>query len=268
VPEGGDDQVMAIADAMEMRGGGPVIFAREEVGEMEKRPHTLLHVVGAANNANRQRVQSALAYAEAHGLEQPIVATVDSLRVLRDKEREVVREFAPEATNELELFVDSAIHQGFEPAAADNRYGVRILPDGSSYLKMRHPNGAQLVVMAPAKHMKADGKKQSGVYNAYHAFTQHPEVVGEDFRLAGSNVIHVTSSHYGAMAAMNNLNAAHELRTSVGSFRVIGDNQPARTPQAHLIEIGMTTNALDGAMGDPRLAAALDLGTESGTPEL
>lgn len=258
VPEGADEQVMTLADELQMRGGGPVVYAREEVGEMKPLPDTLLQVVGAANNANRQRLQSALAYAEAHGLEQPIVATVDPSRILREKERDVVREFAPEATNELELFVDSAIDQGFEPVAEDNRYGVRFLPDGSSYLTMSHPDGAQMVVLAPARHLKADGTKQTGVYNAYHALLEHPEVVSEDFQLPGSNVIHVTSSHYGPMGAMNNLNAVHELRTSLDSFRVIGDNQPARTPQAHLIEIGLTTSALDEAMADPRLAAAFN----------
>ncbi len=256
VPEGADEPVMDIADRLQMRGGGSIVFAREEIGEMEKQPRTLLQVVGAANRANIERTKSALAYAEAHGLEGPMLATVNPRRVLKDREREVVKEFAPEATNELELFVDSAIDQGFI-APEGNRYGVRYLPDGSTYMMMEHPSGLTMVVLAPASHVGEDGANKSGVYNAYRALSLHPEVVSDDFRLEDSNVIHVTSSHYGPMAVMNNLRAVDDLRTSVESFRVIGDNKPGRTSQAHLIEIGMTTNALDAAMSNPRIADGL-----------
>lgn len=256
VPEGAEPQVMDLADRLQMRGGGPVIFAREEIAEMAHERRTLLQVTGAANNANRQRVESALAYVEVHGLEQPIVATVNPLRVLKEKERETVAEFAPEATNELELFVDSAIDKGFT-APADNRYGVRYLPDGSSYLTLHHPNGAKLIVLAPTQQVRADGTKQTGVFNAYKALAGKPEIAGGELQLEGNHIIHVTSSHYGSMAAMNNLRAVDELRTSVASFRVIGDNQPARSAQAHLIEVGMTANALNEAMSSPRIAPAL-----------
>ncbi len=257
VPEGAESDVMGLSDKLQMRGGGPVIFAREEVAHLQHLPNTLLNVVGAANNANKERIETALSYVEAHGLEeQPIVATVDPRRVLSSKERETVAGFAPEATNELELFVDSAIVKGFEPLSG-NRYGVRFLPDGSAFLRMRHPSGASMVVLATTPALRSDGSKQTGVFNAYQALVNNPGVVGDEFGLAGSNIIHVTSTHYGTMAVMNNLRAVDDLRESIGSFRVIGDNQAARTAQAHLIEVGLTVSVLQEAMSNPRIADSL-----------
>jgi hypothetical protein len=197
-----------------------------------------------------------LSYVEANGVEQPIVATVDPFRILKDPERQKVSDFAPEATNELELFVDSAISNGF--ASSDqNRYGVRFLPDHSSYLEMFHENGTKLVVLAPPQQTRADGSKQSGVYNGYNSLIKNPQIVSEDFSLSGSGVIQITSSHYGPMAVMNNLRAVDDLRVTLNSYRVIGDNQTSRTAQAHLIEIGLTANALLEAVGNPRIAEAL-----------
>lgn len=261
VPEGADSAVMDLGDRLQLRGGGPIIFAREEVSRMVHLPNTLLHVKGGARNAMRERLDSALAYHEVYGNpEQPIVATVDPSRLLGEGELVAVARFAPEAVNELELFVDSAIDRGFV-GSTDNRYGVRSLPDGSSYLRMHHQNGAQLLVLAPRPAQRADGSKQSGVFNDYHALINHPGLVGSSFKLEGSNVIQVTSSHYGSMAVMNNLRAVHDLRhelpAGIESFRVVGDNQAVRTVQAHLIEIGYTTQALMEAVQDPHLRAAL-----------
>jgi hypothetical protein len=47
------------------------------------------------------------------------------------------------------------------------------------------------------------------------------------------------------MAALNNLEAVEELGMRIGSFKVIGDNQPGRTAQAHLIEIGNVLGKAD-----------------------
>ncbi|HUD10135.1 MAG TPA: hypothetical protein VMR28_00500 [Candidatus Saccharimonadales bacterium] len=256
VPEGAESEVMNLGDKLQMRGGGPVVFAREEINKMQRLPKTLVKIDGAANNAPFERIKSALAYAEIHGLEQPIVATVNPFRFLKDAEREKIASFAPEAKNELELFVDSGISNGFISSGHD-RYGVRFLPDTTSYLEMQHQNGTRLVVLAPPQALREDGSKQTGVYNGYRSLMNNPQVLGEGFNLADSDVIQVTSSHYGTMAAMNNLMSVSDLDISLGSYRVIGDNQPTRTAQAHLIEIGLTTNALLEAMNNPRLATAL-----------
>ena len=88
VPEGSEPAVMTLADKLHLRGGGPVIFAREEVAQVPLGPNTLLHVSGAANNAPRERLTSALAYLEAHkAAAVPIIATVDPSRTLKDAER-------------------------------------------------------------------------------------------------------------------------------------------------------------------------------------
>lgn len=264
LPVGMEADLMTLADKLQMRGSGPIIYSREHierydrssVEQMQKLPRTLLKIDGAANLANVERIKSALSYVEVHSIEQPIVATVDPFRILKDQERDKVSDFAPDATNELELFVDSAILNGFR-SSEQNRYGVRFLPDRSSYLEMFNENGTKLVVLAPPQQIRADGSKQSGVYNGYNSLINNPKVVSEDFSLAGSDLIQVTSSHYGPMAVMNNFRAVNDLRVTLDSYRVIGDNQVSRTAQAHLIEIGLTANALLEAVANPRFAEAL-----------
>lgn len=261
VPEGADERVMRVADSMQMRGGGPVVYSREQVAQVPVSDGTVLHVVGAANNAPRERVQSALAFIESHNApDARIIATVDASRVLRQAELDKVASFAPNAKNEAELMIDSAVSQGFV-ASADNRYGTRTLQDGSSYTTLRHANGATLILLQPAPHTKDDGTKQTGVFNAYSALLKNPDLLGGDLTLEDSNIVHISSTHYGAMAILNNLRAVHELRFSTEAFHVIGDNQSSRTAQAHLIELGLATDAIDQMLREPTLKTAL-LGTE------
>lgn len=257
VPEGAGDRVMAVADRLQMRGGGPTIFAREEVRQMRFGPNTKIKISAAARNASRQRVRSGLALLEAHpDYDQPIIATANPRRKLREDEHEVVKEFAPEAKNELELFIDSAIAEGFMIPEGE-RYGVRIL-GGDSYKWMHHPNGAKMLVLAPELLEKEDGTKQTGLYNGYQSLLMNgTELLGESFQLEGSDMIYITSTHYGTMAIVNNLVAVHGLRTNLNSFQVLGDNQPARTPQAHLIEVGLTLEGARKATEESVLKAAL-----------
>lgn len=261
VPDGADERVMRVADSLQMRGGGSVVYSRQEATNVPVSDTSVLHVVGAANNAPRERVQSALEFIEAHNApDVRIVATVDPSRVLRQAELDKVAPFAPNAKNEAELMIDSALSQGFE-ASVDNPYGTRTLQDGSSYTTLRHANGATLILLQPATQTKVDGTKQTGVFNAYSALLKNPDLLGGDLTLEDSDIVHISSTHYGAMAILNNLRAVHDLRFSTESFHVIGDNQASRTAQAHLIEIGLATDAIDQMLREPTLKTAL-LGTE------
>lgn len=254
---------MALADAMQMRGGGPVIFERAEAGRVPCTKRTLLKIDGGARNALNERIETALSYVEASGYVLPIVATVDPSRILDDKERAAVASFAPSALNEQELFIDSALSKGFTLDA--QRYGARHLPDGSSYVTMRHAqSGAGLVVLSPHKYPDetTPGKYRNGVYNGYQALIKHgADLPGmSDFVFEGSDMVVVTGTHYGAMSVVNNLYEAHDLRVSVGSYHVIGDNQPesSRKPQAHLIEQGYVIEAIDRKSPQyPAIRAAL-----------
>lgn len=254
VPEGKGQAVMEVADKMQMRGGGLVIFAREEAAQVPVSPRTLIKIDGAARNANRERITTALALSgEIEDYTRPILATVDPTRILRDDERQVVQSFAPNALNEQELFIDSARDKGFE--LDKDGYGARYLPDGSTYVTMTHgQSGRRMVVLAPRKY-----DNQNGVYNGYQALVKHgSELPGmQGFEFNGTDLVAVTSSHYGPMSVMNSLRAAHTLRVDLGSYRVIGDNQPTRKEQAHLIEIGLTLDAAAKAMQDPAIKAAL-----------
>ena len=259
VPEGCGDAVMALADKMQLRGGGPTIFAREEVSRMQLGPRALVRIDGGANKANLERVQTALDLAEAAGYARPILATVDPMRQLKEAERQTVAGFAPEARNEYELFIASAQDKGFVLDQEAHAFGIRYLPDGSSYVAMKHAEkGIPLIVLAPAKIPDATGKHRSGVFNSYHTLVKHgADILGEGFDLNGIDMVAVTSTHYGAMSALNNLRVGHELRLKLGSYRVVGDNQPTRTAQAHLIEIGLTLDAATRAGENAALKAAL-----------
>jgi hypothetical protein len=265
IPEGREPAVMELADKAQMRGGGPVIFSREQAADMVINPKTKFIQVGAANKANCERVKTVLALHEAHrDYSGSVIATVDPQRRLKDSERANVEGFAPEATNELELLIDSALAEGFVASDA-NRYGVRILPDGSMYTKLhypaddKHPNGVSLLVLAPKSYVDATGKPQTGVYNAYRFLSEQggKDLLGADFDFRLSDLVHVTSSHYGPMSIANNLLAVDDLCTTIGSLQVIGDNQAARTPQAHLVEIGLVTDKLGEALSRPALQAVL-----------
>jgi len=179
------------------------------------------------------------------------------LRILQDGERQAVQAFAPDAKNEQQLFVASAKAEGWE-AHPDNIDGSTFLPDGSSYIKMIHQQTArEMFVFAPVRQTDEHGKPQSGVFNAYKSLLVHGQAeLGSG--IEGEDIVHITSTHYGPMAVMNNLLAVHELRTRVGSFQVVGDNQPAtRGPQAHLIEIGKTLDRIDVALQRPALRVGL-----------
>src|SRR5665213_1263884 len=106
LPVGMEADLMTLADKLQMRGSGPIIYSREHierydrssVEQMQKLPRTLLKIDGAANLANVERIKSALSYVEVHSIGQPIVATVDPFRILKDQERDKVSDFAPDAT--------------------------------------------------------------------------------------------------------------------------------------------------------------------------
>ena len=255
IPEGLSEGVWTLADAMQMRGGGPVIFHRGEANRLNVDGDTAVHVIGGANNAPRERIETTLTVMQEKGLTQPLIATVDRSRNLKDKERKVVAAFAPHARNEYELFLDSARDKGFTLDA--DAYGVRSLPDGSFYVTMTHSSGQKMIVFAPKAQVNETGKKRTGLFNAYHMFQLHGQQIGEitdtndqplfpeGFSWQGRDIVHVSGTHYGPMAAMNNLEAVTELGMQIGSFKVIGDNQPGRTDQAHLIEIGNTLGKAD-----------------------
>lgn len=242
VPDGESDRVMGLADEMQMRGGGPLIYAREEVENIDVAYNEVRIISAGANRANRERIRTAMEIARHHDLKYPMVITTDPTRVLREGERNNVASFAPEAGNEHQLVIDSARAEGL--VLDTSLYGMICLPDGSMYQTMTHKEtGERLIVLAPAK--KSNG---SGMYNAYNTLAVHgATILGEsDFVIDGANISHVTSTHYGAMATMNNLVATTRLRLQLGSFKVVGDNQPkTRLAQAHLIEVGLTLNAFD-----------------------
>jgi len=267
VPKGEGPRLMAVADALQMRGGGPTIFAREEVALVPHTEKTLVKIDGAANNANWERVATALAYADERGYKRPIVATVDVTRELGVKERAAVASFAPKAQNEMELFIDSARNKhGFVLDQDATSYGgTRYLPDGSPYVTMileredREP--VRLIVLAPRRDW------ENGVFNGYQTLIKYgSQLPGLDadeasdragFVFDGTDMVTVTGTHYGPMSVMNNLRATHELRARLGSYHVIGDNQKARTEDAHLYEVGFTWDAIRKAMGQPALREAL-----------
>ncbi len=269
VPEGQGPRIMEVADSLQMRGGGPTIFERSEAARVPLTERTLVKIDGAARNANRERIKSALAYVEATGYSRPIVATVDPSRMLKDDEKRVVASFAPNAQNEQELFIDSARANGF--VLEQDGYGARYLPDGSTYVTMAREGSegnpsARLIVLAPRKN-EGKNEGENGVYNGYQTLINHgsqlPGFEGDGdtgegrFVFEGTGMVAVTSTHYGTMSVVNNFKATHQLRTSLGSYHVIGDNQPARNEQAHLIEIGLTLNAMARAMEIPALRHAL-----------
>jgi hypothetical protein len=268
VPESMEERVMAVADSIQMRGGGPLIFHRGEVARLGVTDNTVVHIKGAARNACRERIQTALAVAQETDLRHPLIATVDLTRLLRDDERKAVESFAPNAKNEYQLFLDSARNQGF--TLDTSPYGVDTLPDGSLYVTMTHDSGQKMIVFAPTAQRDETGKKRAGVFNDYSMFQLHQQQISEitdatgqvvfpdGFSWQGKDVVHVTSTHYGPMAALNNLEAVAELGMQVGSFKVIGDNQPGRTAQAHFIEIGNLLNKADRLMTEePSLRAQL-----------
>lgn len=257
VPIGADERVMTVADSLQMRGGGPVVFSREQAFEVPLAPSTVLHIVGAANNAPRERVQTAIDYVEVHNApDTRIIATADPSRQLQQTELEKVAPFAPNATNEAELFIDSAVSKGFM-TSADNPYGTRTLKDGSSYTTLRHSNGASMILLQPKPYVKEDGTKQTGVFNAYKALINNPHLLGGELTIEDSELVHISATHYGAMAILNHLRAVHELSIPTESFHVIGDNQPSRNAQAHLIEIGLVTDAFDQILRNPVLKTAV-----------
>jgi len=66
VPEGAEEAAMDVADRMQMRGDGPVIFSRERAGEVPVNPKSRFFITGGARGANRQRIQTAMALKDAH----------------------------------------------------------------------------------------------------------------------------------------------------------------------------------------------------------
>ncbi len=241
VPEGEDARVMNLADRMQMRGGGPIVFERSEVGNVPLTPNTLVRIDGGAKNAPRERIRTAIAYAQEKGYGRPIIATVNPSRTLKPDEREAITGFAPTATNEHELFIDSAVAEGL--SLDGDRYGVHHLPDGSTYATLTHQeSGIRLILLAP--HRLPDA---NAVMNSYQTLATHgADLPGlEDFIFEGTDMVAVTGTHYGAMSVMNNLLAVHDLRTTLGAYYVIGDNQASRPAQAHLIEVGLVLDAVD-----------------------
>jgi hypothetical protein len=70
--------------------------------------------------------------------------------------------------------------------------------------------------------------------------------------------VYVTSTHYGLMGALNNLEFVHRERTSLKGFVVLGDNQPkTRKAQAHNIEFATAIVKLDDMAEDPYMYEAL-----------
>jgi len=256
VPEGEAGRVMDLADRMQMWGGGPVIFERFEVNQMpEVTPNTLVKLDGGARGAPRQRIITAVQYAQEKGYKRPIVATVDPTRRLETDEQAVVADFALGAQDERELYIKSAIAEGF--VLDSNDYGVRYLHGGSTYATMTHPaSGLRMIILAPSKKQSS----KNGVFNGYQTLDGYgAELPGlEDFTLESTDMVTVTGTHYGAMSAVNNLLAGHEMRINLASYHVVGDNQDTRGPQAHLIEMGLVLDALDRKLpGYPALRAAL-----------
>lgn len=250
IPAGLEPAVMDIAVKLQMRGGGPDIFAREEAAQMNIHPNSVINIVGGARNANRERIRTALEIAKLHELSRPLLATADPHRLLIEDEQKSVAEFAPGAKNELDLFMASAHSLGFRLEVDEHFGGMRFLPDSSAYTTLRHEaTGTQMLVLAPKRH---EGK--TGLYNAYTCLDSHGALLyGAGFVLQGVDMVQVTSTHYGTMSIMNNLQAVHELRVSLGSFQVAGDNQPARNARTHLIEIGLTMDMLDTVLQEPAL---------------
>lgn len=259
LPEEKGEAMMALADKMEMRGGGPFVYSREEAARVTIDDETTVHVHGGANKANIERLKTVLELLKHNpDYSRPVIATASFSRVLRDAEREAVREFAPNATTEVELLLSSALHVGFLPSGDFSKQ----FSDGTVLHTLTHPElTVPLYVVAPPRNENENGKPRTGVYNAYRSLLENEELGG-----LGKHIVAVTSTHYGPMALVNNLKTARDLRVDTESIRVIGDNQPqTRKPQAHLIEAGLTVGALFELYSDPTMQAALlaDTKTES-----
>jgi hypothetical protein len=287
MPPGADDKMMYLAAKSQMMGGGPVIFAREDLKTREEEADpaknivldddSLIEISAAARNAVWNRIKSAMELREKNPhYKHRILLTADPTRQLSSEpnggERKVVESFAPKATNELELAIDSAKKEGFV-MAPDQEYGFRYLPDGTGYMLMYHPEkDIEMAVVTPAKqsHEKrirnADGSEgvvtvlETGLFNSHAALLKHGDVLTgrKDFKLSNSRLVYVTSTHYGLMGALNNLEFVHRERTSLKGFVVLGDNQPkTRKAQAHNIEFATAIVKLDDMAEDPYMYEAL-----------
>lgn len=284
VPPGGDERLMKLAARSQLMGGGPIIFAREELKTKDEEADptknvildndTVVEISAAARNAIWQRLKTAKELLQKNpDYKHRILLTVDPTRQLGNtappggkSERDVVASFAPNATNELELALSSAKKEGFVPAA-DQEYGFRYLPDGSGYMIMEHPElGIEMAVVTPAKqqHAKDDEAKtivkETGLFNAHTALLKHGDVLTgrENFKLRDSKVVYITSTHYGLMGAINNLEFVQREKTSIKGFVVVGDNQPkTRGAQAHLTEFAVAIDKLDVMTENPEVYNAL-----------
>lgn len=253
-PESLQQDVLLISRALGMFGGGPNMFSREEAKLVAVTDASVVNIVGGANRANIERIRTAIALLTAHSYpDVPVIATVNPYRVMKQPEREKVAEFAPDATNEFELFVASALTEGFVPDQA-NLFGSKILPNGASFIRLNHPQtGVTMIVLCSEKL-----DEKTGVFKAYSTLQSYGDaIIGYGFSLDKADMVHVTSTHYAPMAGLNNFEAARELGIRFGSFQTIGDNQPTRSPQAHLIEIGAAVGKAAKLLQDPTSARVL-----------
>lgn len=245
VPEGYDDETMDLANRLQLLGNGPDIFSRERAasGELPIKPDIIL-IHGGANKAPYERLTTALVVAEASGFDGPIVAMASN-RKISDAERNNVKGFYfPEGEEiklrrEQELVRAAALKLGFEVVVPEDQLGELVTTDQNvQVLKMRNPDGRELRIITPPE--KPDS---TGLQNGLMALELEPEIAAvEEF--SSKSIVHITSTHYGMMALFNAAEAQNNMCAVFGSQVVVGDNQPSRTPDAHLHEIGFGINKI------------------------
>ncbi len=260
VPEELRASVMASSERLGMMGRTEHMLATEEAERIRLGENTMLHIRGAANKANRVRLVTANEVLKSQDPDTAknalLIATTDATRQLKPAEKAIVKDFAPDAENEFELFIASAIAEGYAPHPK-NMTGPKILPDGTISISLLHGTlGTELVLVSPKKYETSTGKHATGLFNAYAALQAYgSRIVRPDFSLNGLDIVEVTSSHYMPVAVLNNLDATAKLELNLGSIRAIGDVQPKRSADAYLVEFGLFMNRIESL--DPQLRAAL-----------
>jgi hypothetical protein len=184
---------------------------------------------------------------ETTGYENPIVA-LSSDRKLSDSEREAVKGFyLPEGEEyklrrEHELIRAAAEKLGFKAYVPDDQLGeVRHSDNDVRSISMRNKAGQEVRIIIPP----STGK--TGLHNGLIAVNLEPHIAGLD-SLENAKIVHITSTHYGMMGLLNTAEAQLLMNMNFGRQLVVGDNQPGRTPDAHLHEIGFTLNKLNDLM--------------------
>lgn len=241
VPEELVDDVMASSKVFGMMGGREHMFVTEEAGGVPLSEGDIIHIVGAANLANKTRIGTALEILKKHpelAGKIHLVASVNRARQLSSAEKDKVASFAPNATNELELFLDSATSLGFAQVGREKTY-----KDDSTSRILRSVKG-DITLISPTTHGYTAEEPTIGTYKAYNQLNKYGgQILGSSFDgLRGIGIVQVSSSHYMPKGVLNNVEGLYGLNdptVRLRGFNTIGDIMASRGPDAYLVEFGL-----------------------------